>query len=70
MIAPIREPNHWSDGPSEALRRARRIVAEALLPTRNDQVAATRRVPAWQAWLFAAWVTGTASWYLMNLLGR
>lgn len=70
MIAPIREPNHWSDGPSEALRRARRIVAEALLPPSREQHNAPRRVPAWQAWLFAAWVTGTAGWYLMNLLAR
>lgn len=70
MIAPIREPDRWSNVPSEALRRARRIVAETLLPPSRDQQESPPRVPAWKAWLFAAWVLGTSGWFLTHLFGR
>lgn len=52
-----------------ALRRAHRLVAKTFLKPELSET--SRPVPAWQAWLFAAWVvTATAAWfaYMAGLL--
>jgi hypothetical protein len=70
MIAPLREPEHWTDGPSGALRQARRVVAETFLPPASEGPRSAPRVAAWKAWLFAGWtVFVVAAWFRYMFLG-
>ncbi|MGE0607206.1 MAG: hypothetical protein AB7O62_08950 [Pirellulales bacterium] len=58
MIAPLRPPEPprpWRlRRPSETLRKARRLVADTLLPRR--MVPGGRGPTPWKAWLAAGWM--------------
>lgn len=67
MIAPR---NDAPEVPAAGLPRARHLVATMLLhrcgreaPTAGDAV------PAWKAWLFAAWFIAVALAYATHLIG-
>lgn len=65
MIAPLRQTDAPSAGRGPRWRRARRVVADALLRgERPAAVPTVAPVPAWQAWCLTAWVVGTVAVYL------
>lgn len=70
MIAPLRDEESPSVAtPSRPLRRARRIVATALLPESDSVDGGPARIPAWQAWLLVGWMAATAAAYLAWVVG-
>jgi hypothetical protein len=68
VIAPLREPSRERGGTKSAaaLRRARRLVAAALLSSRESD--AVRQVVSWKAWLFALWVIVVCTYYVVTVL--
>ena len=69
MIAPLKDPAEQTESRRRrhAMDLARRIVAAALL---NEEPADRGpRVPGWQAWLFALWVTVVAVVYALSMVG-
>jgi hypothetical protein len=70
MIAPLRESERWTQGPSRALRHARRVVAESLLPSAAEGLRRAADVSAWKGWLFAGWAVVVAvAWFWYMLAG-
>lgn len=67
MIAPLREPPR-SVQQRLSLQRARRMIASTLFKPTADE-STPKPVPAWQAWLLAAWMLATAATYLTIMLG-
>lgn len=65
MIAPLRTDRPISD----TARRAARLRAAAFLPAEKSPITQPQ-VPAWQAWVLAGWVTGTAAVYVALLARR
>lgn len=68
MIAPLRQTEPETNDRRQRLRRARQVVASTLLGARRISVCPAPAVPAWQAWLFAAWVVGVVAAYLSSML--
>lgn len=66
MIAPIKSPKASRSSPG--IRRARQLVASALLPHRPRPPDAPT-VPAWRAWLFTAWVVVVVAVYSAYMIG-
>jgi hypothetical protein len=67
MIAPLRQTDPPPVG--RRLREAHRFVAETLLASRRRKVPDAPSVPAWQAWLFAAWAIVATTVYFCAMLG-
>ncbi|HUY87577.1 MAG TPA: hypothetical protein VMV10_02465 [Pirellulales bacterium] len=69
MIAPLKDPAEQTAARrrNHALSFARRIVAAALLSA--DEADRGPRVPGWQAWLFAFWMTLAAVAYALAMVG-
>jgi hypothetical protein len=67
MIAPIKSPKVSRCPPG--IRRARQLVASALLPQRPRPVQPVPSVPAWRAWSFTAWVTAVVAAYFAYMAG-
>lgn len=69
MIAPLREPPIAPVPRSTpALRKARRLVAEAILPPRVE-VPPLPTIANWKAWLMASWVAFVAAVWLAVMAG-
>lgn len=70
MIAPLGNPldDPAASERNEPLEIARQIVAAALLPPPPEKPAAPR-VPAWQAWLVAAWMAVVTLAYGLAMTG-
>ncbi|MBN2021376.1 MAG: hypothetical protein JW809_01150 [Pirellulales bacterium] len=67
MIAPLRTPEAPSREDCGHLREARRLVAATLL---EDKPASHGpAIPAWQAWLFVAWLVVTTVAFGLSALG-
>ena len=69
MIAPLQEADSETRGANLALRRARRAVGAALLSPESGGGSEPRKVPAWGAWLFTAWVLVATVYYFARMLG-
>ncbi len=69
MIAPLRVADSETRRENLALGKARRAVGAALLSAESDGSAEPRKVPAWGAWLFAAWVLVATVYYFACMLG-
>ncbi len=67
MIAPIEKPKAAATSPG--IRRARRLVASALLKQRPRLPGGAPCLPAWRAWLFTAWVVVVAAVYFACMAG-
>jgi hypothetical protein len=68
VIAPIRLPDTGTAETRRRLRRAHRLVASTLLPEQQPSPPPPG-VPAWQAWMVAAWVVAAAACYFASMLG-
>ena len=69
MIAPLRETESETSEGRRRLRRARQKIASALFEERPQRADHTPPVPAWQAWLFVAWVVVAGAAYAASMLG-
>jgi hypothetical protein len=67
MIAPLRLPETRPPAGNEALRRARRLVADMFLVDGARTV--VPKVSAWRAWLVAAWMAAVLIAFVIVLLG-
>jgi len=56
MIAPLREIEPQPAEVRRRFRQARRLIAATLLGPSGEPAGQAPPVPAWQAWLLAAWV--------------
>ena len=67
MIAFYQETEETTSTPS--MRRARRMVASALLEQESLPQSSAPRVAAWKAWLFAVWVVVVTACYFAHMFG-
>jgi hypothetical protein len=67
MIAPIERPKASASSPG--VRRARRLVASTLMQQRPRWPECAPSVPAWQAWMFTAWVVAISAAYFAYMVG-
>lgn len=67
MIAPLRHVDEEAD-PSPLLSETARRISARLLPAAQEDET-VEAVPAWQAWLLAAWMIVTSLAYLGFMLG-
>ena len=67
MIAPIRQSK--APPKTRMMQHARHLVAATLLRRRSGPAEAVPPVPAWRAWLFAAWVVVVTGVYFAHMLG-
>jgi hypothetical protein len=69
MIAP-RRPFGSRTSAAQAMRRARRIVAESLFSEAHDVRPAARPIASWKGWLFLAWMLVVAAGYAASVLWK
>ena len=69
MIAPLRLPEPHTSRRSRRLHEAHHVVAAALLDPQPESSEKIRRIPAWRAWLFVAWVAVVTGVYFASMIG-
>ena len=69
MIAPLDQMDPKRAELRRRLRRARRLVAARFFHHDADPSDNAPPVPAWQAWVFAAWVVIVTAVYFATMLG-
>ena len=69
MIAPLRQDDGPAVSDNPTMRKARRLVAEALFAEQEETPAGAPPVPAWQAWAFVLWIVGVMGVYLASMAG-
>ena len=69
MIAPLDQMERKTSELHRHLRRARRLVASTFFSRKPAPTDDAPPVPAWQAWLFAAWAVFVTALYFATMLG-
>ena len=69
MIAPIDQMDTKTSELRRHLRRARRLVASTFFARKANPTDGAPPVPAWQAWIFVAWVVTITALYFAAMLG-
>jgi hypothetical protein len=69
MIAPLQVAGSETGAENRALQKARQAVGAALLSAESEHPPQPRKVPAWAAWLFAAWVLAATLYYFACMFG-
>lgn len=69
MIAPIRQTDPETNQVRRQLQKARQAVASTLLRTCRTRTAPAPPIPAWQAWLFTAWMLLVMGAYFASMFG-
>jgi hypothetical protein len=67
VIAPIRRPEARPAAPG--VLYARRLVASTLLRQKTSPAGHGPPMPAWRAWLLAAWVVMVVAAYFASMVG-
>jgi len=69
MIAPLPQTGPEKSAAGRHVRAARRLVASTFLPEQPRATDSAPSIPAWRAWLFAAWVLVVTAVYFAGMLG-
>ena len=69
MIAPLDQMDAKTARLRRRLEQARRLVAATFFSHEANPTDNAPRVPAWQAWVFAAWVLVVTALYFATMLG-
>lgn len=69
MIAPLQEEEKEAPVRSPALRRAHLLLAATFFRTPSHSAETSPAIPAWKAWIFAAWVVIVVALYFAAMAG-